>query len=163
MLPCGARAGRYTCSLGLVSLFPVFLCGLGRPHPSRASRDPPSPEGKVAFAELAKHMRKRSPLWQFVSAERSVKGNDLFRPRCARPPSPEGEGLGGASRNSCSLGYSYCLFPIPYSLRNSNPLKLSYARRPYMPPMLRVDSTVPVLNSSPSTGRRFTTVIWMSL
>ena len=50
-----------------------------------------------------------------------------------------------------------------HSFKNSNPLKLSYARRLFSPPMEREDSTVPVLNSSPRMGRRRTTVICMSL
>lgn len=29
-----------------------------------------------------------------VESKRVKEGNDLFRPRCARPPSPEGEGKG---------------------------------------------------------------------
>ena len=47
--------------------------------------------------------------------------------------------------------------------RNSNPLKVSYTRTPLMPPMERLDSTVPVLNSRPNMGSRLTTVIWISL
>lgn len=47
--------------------------------------------------------------------------------------------------------------------RNSNPLKLSYARSPYRPPIEREESTVPVRNSRPRIGRRSTMVIWMSL
>ena len=50
-----------------------------------------------------------------------------------------------------------------HSFKNSNPLKLSYARRLFSPPMEREDSTVPVLNSSPRMGSRRTTVICMSL